>query len=97
MNAPLERHVERRAAPQQLDEILSRMNEIAEAQKAISARQEAIEADLKRNSTMTAEIVELFQTAKGAFVFFGYIGNFIKWVGGIAIAIAFLWAAFKKH
>lgn len=72
------------------------------AVEAIQVEQTAIREDLKKNSemtvkinTMTEEMVDLFAAAKGAFKVLGWIGTAVKWIGGVAVAVAGVWALVK--
>lgn len=68
----------------------------------IRREQADIRAELKSNTEvtaeikeMTAEMVDLFTAAKGFFKMAGWIGTGIKWVSGVAAALAALWLVFK--
>lgn len=74
---------------------------IKEEQILIRQEQSEFRAELKKNSEMTAdnaestkEMVEIFGTAKGGFKVLGWIGTGIKWLGGISIAMAGMYAFF---
>lgn len=65
----------------------------------LKADQQELHAELSENSEMTrqlqaatAEMVEMFNAAKGAFKVLGWIGTGVKWAGGIAAGAAALWA-----
>lgn len=70
---------------------------------AIKADQKQIRAEIEENSALTrqlgdstAEMVEMFNAAKGAFKVLGWIGTGVKWAGGIAAAGAAFWALFHN-
>lgn len=66
---------------------------------AIEGRMTAVEQGMKENTKITAEIAEgttelldLFKSVKGGFKVMGWLGNFAKWVAGIAAAFAAVYA-----
>ena len=87
---------DRRSTDQPYSELVKAVAEIQQVQKAIQDEQKAIREDLAKNTSSTAELVDLFMTAKGAFRLLGWIGSAVKWVSGIAIAIGVLFAILKS-
>jgi hypothetical protein len=51
---------------------------------------------LEKNNESTEEIREAFDFAKKGLVFMGAIGNGMKWVAGIVVAILGLYAVWRK-
>lgn len=55
----------------------------------------AVEINTKITSGVagdTAELLDLFKSVKGGFKVMGWLGNFAKWVSGIMIAFAAIYA-----
>ena len=50
-------------------------------------------ADGRTNNAMTAELLDLFQTAKGGFKVLGGLGVIFKWLGTIAAAAVAIYTA----
>ncbi len=70
-----------------------------EEQHAVRDELKLIRAELLANSELTAkntkstaEMLELFDAAKGAFKVLGWIGTGIKWSAGFAAACVAIWA-----
>ncbi|MEY2894059.1 MAG: hypothetical protein RJA98_3967 [Pseudomonadota bacterium] len=51
-------------------------------------------ANLKQNTSMTAELLGLFQTAKGGLKFLEVLGVVGKWLGGLAAAAVAVYSAY---
>lgn len=58
-------------------------------------RMDRMDAGLQQNTAVTQEIKEILDTAKGAFRFFGHMGNALKWVLGFGAAALGFWVALK--
>jgi hypothetical protein len=58
-------------------------------------RMDRMDAGLQQNTAVTQEIKEILDTAKGAFKFFGHMGNALKWVLGFGAAALGFWVALK--
>lgn len=56
---------------------------------------ESLDASMAENTEVTRQIKELLDTAKGAFRFFGYLGNFLKWTLGLGGAALAFWVALR--
>ena len=64
------------------------------------ARMDTIEADLKKNTADTAEILDILRMGRTFFRFAAYFGRFIKWVSIIGASALTFWYAIKdwpKH
>lgn len=59
-------------------------------------RMDSIEAMLAQNTSVTTEIKDILDTAKGFFKVTGKIGTFIKWALGIATAVLAFWFTLKS-
>ena len=82
-------------ANKRIDKIESVMDANAES---VNQRLDTVETALCDNTKTTnqtqqntAELVEIFQAAKGGFKVMGWLGQAAKWAGGIAIAVGALW------
>lgn len=67
-----------------------------------SARMDCLEAGLKTNTELTKkisedtnELVAIFKSLKGGFKVLGWFGAMAKWVGGIALAVTSIYAAWQ--
>ena len=58
-------------------------------------RMDRMDAGLQQNTAVTQEIKEILDTAKGAFRFFGHMGNALKWILGFGAAALGFWVALK--
>lgn len=74
------------------DTIHADLNEIHDRLKGHCERMDRMEQILVKNTEMTAEVVEILDSGKAAFNLLRNVGNFAKWVGGIATAIVGVWA-----
>ena len=83
-----------------------RMNRIEEGLNEVKAslqlsasvaddRMDRLDAGLQQNTAVTQEVKDILDTAKGAFRFFGHMGNAIKWVLGFGAAALAFWVALK--
>jgi hypothetical protein len=71
---------------------LRRFQEI-EAQLAKGGRRmEAIERELRDNTSVTREVRELMELGRSGFKVLGWLGVAAKWVGSLAAAAAAVWA-----
>lgn len=66
---------------------------------ALEGRMTAVEQGVKENTVLTSgiaegttELLDLFKSVKGGFKVMGWLGNFAKWVAGIAAAFAAVYA-----
>ena len=50
---------------------------------------------IQANTSITQEIKQILDTARGAFKFFGILGDIIKWTLGIGAAVLGFWVALK--
>ncbi len=57
----------------------------------------AIRKDLAENTKITRELRDIFVTVKSGARLLNWIGNGIKWIGGVAAAMAALWALFVHN
>lgn len=76
------------------DSINRRFAEGSDTMKALRAELEENTATTRRVDANTAELVELFNSFKGAFTVFDLIGRAARPVGYIAAACAALWGLF---
>ena len=58
-------------------------------------RIDSIEASVQANTSITQEIKQILDTARGAFKLFGILGDIIKWTLGIGAAVLGFWVALK--
>lgn len=58
-------------------------------------RMDKLDASLQQNTAVTQEIKDVLDAARGAFKFFGYLGDFLKWGLGLGGAVLAFWVAFK--
>lgn len=66
--------------------------------ESVDQRLDAVETAIEGNTKTTnqthqntAELVEIFQAAKGGFKVVGWLGNAAKWTAGIAVAVIGVW------
>lgn len=57
-------------------------------------RMDTMNAELAANTVVTHEVRGILVAAKGAFTVLGWIGLVVKWVGGIATALAAIYTIF---
>lgn len=57
--------------------------EVAELKKELEEFK-GIQIEINRNTAMTQELLDLFQSVRGGFKVLGWLGNLAKWVGGLA-------------
>jgi len=69
--------------------------QMAERQQRMERRQESLEASMAMNNTLTSEIFEIVNAAKGAFKFFGWIAQFAGMVIKIGAFVAASYATAK--
>ena len=60
-----------------------------------SERISTIEADLKKNTTDTSEILEILYMGKSFFKAAGLFGSFVKWATAIAAPVLVFWYTLK--
>jgi len=60
------------------------------------SRMGAIEQDIKDNTEATNEVLEIVRMGKSFFKVLGHIGNAVKWVSTMALAVGAAWAAWKQ-
>jgi hypothetical protein len=67
-----------------------------------SARMDCLETGLGANTALTQKIsedttdlVEMFKALKGGLKVLGWFGTVAKWIGGIAVAVASVYAAWQ--
>ena len=58
-------------------------------------RMDRLDAGLQQNTAVTQEVKDILDAAKGAFRFFGHMGNAIKWLLGFGAAGLAFWVALK--
>ncbi len=54
-------------------------------------------SEMVQNTTDTSEILQLMRDMKSAFKLICRLGDIIKWVAGIAVALGSVWFVFKDH
>jgi len=54
-------------------------------------------SEMTRNTTDTAEILDIMRETKAAFRFIVRVGDVLKWTAGLLAPILALWWAFKDH
>lgn len=59
-------------------------------------RMASIEAEVSKNTAITAEIKEILDAARLGFKVLGGLGVALKWAAGIAAALGTLWAIFHN-
>lgn len=69
-----------------------RLQSIEERLQRGADRMDEMQEELSANTTVTTEVRDLLQTAKGGLKVLGWIGSFVKWAGGIAAGLAAIWA-----
>ena len=60
-----------------------------------SERMSTIEADLKKNTSDTSEILDILYLGKSFFRFVGLFGSFVKWSTAIAAPVLVFWYTLK--
>ena len=60
-----------------------------------SERMSTIEADLKKNTSDTSEILDILYLGKSFFRFVGLFGSFVKWSAAIAAPVLVFWYTLK--
>ena len=80
-----------------MNELIESVAEIRKEQGLLREEQKLLREQLQKSNDDNKLIIEFFEAGKGAFKFFGYVGGLIKWVGGIAAAIAIIWAVFTHN
>lgn len=60
-----------------------------------SERMSTIEADLKKNTSDTSEILEILYMGKSFFKTIGLFGSFVKWATAIAAPVLVFWYTLK--
>ena len=60
-----------------------------------SERMSTIEADLKKNTSDTSEILDILYLGKSFFRFVGLFGSFVKWSTAIAAPVLVFWYTIK--
>lgn len=60
-----------------------------------SERMSTIEADLKKNTADTSEILDILYLGKSFFRFVGIFGSFVKWTTAIAAPVLVFWYTLK--
>ena len=76
------------------------MSKIEVSHQEIYERLIAVESKVDRIDKNTAEVVELFTAAKGAFTVLELLGKLAKplmWIGGLMTAIGIIWQNWKGH
>jgi len=68
---------------------------MASSSKAVDDRMDRIDAGLQQNTSVTQEVKDILDTAKGAFRVFGWMGNALKWGLGLGAAALGFWVALK--
>lgn len=58
-------------------------------------RLDRLDAGMQQNTAVTQEVKEILDAARGAFKFFGHMGNFLKWSLGLGGAALAFWVALK--
>lgn len=69
------------------------LSDIHDRLKGHCERMDRLEAIMLENKNITAQVAEILESGKAAFVLMGHFGRFAKWVGTIAAAFAAVWAA----
>lgn len=62
-----------------------------------SERMSTIEADLKKNTSDTSEILEILYVGKSFFKAVGIFGSFVKWSAAIAAPVLAFWYTLKGY
>ena len=65
------------------------------AAETTDTRMDRVDAGLQQNTAVTQEVKDILDTAKGAFRFFGHLGNALKWALGLGGAALGFWVALK--
>jgi hypothetical protein len=69
-----------------------RLDDGAATMKALRAESQAYADALAENTRLTKAILEIIDAVKGGFKVLSWFGMAVKWVGGIAGALAAIWA-----
>jgi hypothetical protein len=77
-----------------LPTVEDRLASIEERLERGSDRMDSMQDELSANTAVTTEVRDLLTAGKGGLKVLGWFGVFAKWLGGIATAIAALWALY---
>lgn len=68
---------------------------LEQAAEVTDTRMDRVDAGLQQNTTVTQEVKDILDAAKGAFRVFGWMGNALKWGLGFGAAVLVFWVAVK--
>lgn len=80
--------------PADIAAIHARLDKGAARMDAMQEGMDEMKVELSANTKVTTEVRDLLETWKGGIRFAGWLGAFVKWVGGVAAAAVGLWALF---
>ena len=78
----------------QLKYLADRLTAVEACLSVGTDRMVSINAELAANTAVTNDVRAILAAAKGAFTVLGWLGVVIKWVGGIATAVAAIYTIF---
>ena len=61
-----------------------------------SDRMDEIECKVDKTAASTDEMLQILVMGKSLFKFAKYLGDFLKWVAGVGVAVGAVWAGFKQ-
>lgn len=76
------------------DQMAELLVELRDLRRTGDSRLGSLETGLAANSVTTSEVRDILQVAKTGLKVIGGIGTFVKWVGGVAAAVAALWGLY---
>lgn len=94
--AVLDRFVDGTARMNRIEESLNEIKVSLQLSVSVADdRMDRLDSGLQQNTAVTQEVKDILDTAKGAFKFFGHMGNAIKWMLGFGAAALAFWVALK--
>jgi hypothetical protein len=77
------------------DEVSSGLGELRDRVGRLEQGLAENTATTKRIESDTAEMLDMFRSAKGGFKVLGYVGSILKWAAAFAASITALWLSLK--
>ena len=95
-NAVLDRFIDGTERMNRIEESLNEVKASLQLSATVADdRMDRLDSGLQQNTAVTQEVKDILDAAKGAFRFFGHMGNAIKWLLGFGAAGLAFWVALK--